>query len=27
VGKGRGEELQHQILPTELIIRQSCGCK
>ncbi len=27
VGKGRGDELQHQILPTELIIRQSCGCK
>jgi len=27
VGKSRGEELQHHILPTELIIRQSCGCK
>ena len=26
VGANRGEELQHHILPTELIIRQSCGC-
>ncbi|WP_416416998.1 LacI family DNA-binding transcriptional regulator [Paenarthrobacter aromaticivorans] len=27
VGEGRGEALQHSILPTELIVRQSCGCK
>ncbi|MGC7152070.1 LacI family transcriptional regulator [Paenarthrobacter ureafaciens] len=26
VGANRAEELQHHILPTELIIRQSCGC-
>jgi LacI family transcriptional regulator len=26
VGEGRGRELQHRIFPTELIIRQSCGC-
>ncbi|HAP89772.1 MAG TPA: LacI family transcriptional regulator, partial [Arthrobacter bacterium] len=26
VGDGRGRELQHRIFPTELIIRQSCGC-
>ncbi|HET7140669.1 MAG TPA: LacI family DNA-binding transcriptional regulator [Arthrobacter sp.] len=26
VGEGRERELQHRIFPTELIIRQSCGC-
>ncbi|MEV7607198.1 LacI family DNA-binding transcriptional regulator [Paenarthrobacter sp. NPDC089322] len=26
VGDGRTEEPKHQILPTELIVRQSCGC-
>lgn len=26
VGEGRGGELQHRVLPTELIVRQSCGC-
>lgn len=26
VGEERGQELQHRIFPTELIVRQSCGC-
>jgi LacI family transcriptional regulator len=27
VGDGRGQALQQRIFPTELIIRQSCGCR
>lgn len=26
VGEGRGQEPRHRIFPTELIVRQSCGC-
>lgn len=26
VGEGRGGDREHRILPTDLIIRQSCGC-